>query len=163
MTEPQSFLDHLDELRTRIIRSCLAIGAGMLVAWAFVDRLADFVLAPTLRALPPGSSLIFTKPGEAFSFDLDIALIFGVVLAAPMIALYIAGIAIAWLARPRGDSASNANDSALMRLVVAGALLKRAVLRRRSAVAAALSVVVLAGLPARPLAGQAPGATKSQT
>ncbi len=85
MTEPQSFLDHLDELRTRIIRSCLAIGMGMVIAWAFVDRLADFVLAPALRSLPPGSALIFTKPGEAFSFDLDIALIFGVVLAAPFV------------------------------------------------------------------------------
>ena len=85
MTEPQSFLDHLDELRTRIIRSCAAVAAGMLVAWAFVDRLADFVLAPALRALPPGSTLIFTKPGEAFSFDLDIAMIAGIVLAAPFV------------------------------------------------------------------------------
>lgn len=85
MTEPQSFLDHLDELRTRIIRSCVAVGLGMLVAWGFVDRLADFVLAPTRRSLPPGSSLIFTKPGEAFSFDLDIALVAGIVLAAPFV------------------------------------------------------------------------------
>ncbi len=77
------FLEHLDELRTRIIRAFIALGVGTLVAFVFVDRLADFVLAPTLRALPPGSSLIFTKPGEAFSLYLDIALIGGVVLAAP--------------------------------------------------------------------------------
>jgi sec-independent protein translocase protein TatC len=85
MTEPQSFLDHLDELRTRIIRACIAIGLGVVFAWAFVDRLAEFVLAPTLRALPPGSALIFTKPGEMFSFDLNVALIFGLVLAAPVV------------------------------------------------------------------------------
>jgi sec-independent protein translocase protein TatC len=85
MTEPQSFLDHLDELRTRIIRSAIAIGLGLVVAWAFVDRLADFVLMPVLRALPAGSALIFTKPGEMFSFELNIALIFGVVLAAPVV------------------------------------------------------------------------------
>ena len=49
------FLEHLDELRTRLIRSCLAIGVGMLVAFFFVDRIADFVLAPTLRMLPAGA------------------------------------------------------------------------------------------------------------
>jgi sec-independent protein translocase protein TatC len=79
------FLEHLEELRKRIIRSCIAIGVGMVVAFMFVDRIATFVLAPTVRMLPPGTSLIFTRPGEAFSFYLDIALIGGVVLAAPFV------------------------------------------------------------------------------
>jgi sec-independent protein translocase protein TatC len=79
------FLEHLDELRTRLIRSCLAIVVGMLVAFAFVDRIANFVLAPTLRMLPAGASLIMTRPGEGFSFYLDLALIGGVVLAAPFV------------------------------------------------------------------------------
>ena len=79
------FLEHLDELRKRIIHACIAIGVGMLVAFTFVDRIADFVLAPTLLKLPPGTSLIFTKPGEGFSFYLDLALIGGVVLAAPFV------------------------------------------------------------------------------
>ena len=79
------FLEHLDELRTRIIRSCLAIGAGMLVAFFFVDRLGDFILAPTLKSLPAGDALIFTKPGEGFAFYLDIAFIGGIVLAAPFV------------------------------------------------------------------------------
>ena len=80
------FLDHLDELRTRIIRACLAVGAGMLVAFLFMDRIADFVLAPTLRVLPPGTTLIYTKPGEGISFYLDISLIGGLVLAMPFVA-----------------------------------------------------------------------------
>jgi sec-independent protein translocase protein TatC len=79
------FLEHLDELRRRLIRSCIAIGAGMAIAAAFSERIADFVLAPTLRALPPGASLIATRPGELFSFYLNIALIGGVVLAAPFV------------------------------------------------------------------------------
>jgi sec-independent protein translocase protein TatC len=79
------FLEHLDELRTRIIRSCLAIGAGMLVAFFFVERLGDFILAPTLATLPAGDALIFTKPGEGFAFYLDIAFIGGIVLAAPFV------------------------------------------------------------------------------
>jgi sec-independent protein translocase protein TatC len=79
------FLDHLDELRKRIIRSCAAIAAGMLVAWGFYDRIADFVLAPMMRTLPPNTSLIYTRAGEAFSFYLDLTLIGGVVLAAPFV------------------------------------------------------------------------------
>jgi len=79
------FLEHLDELRTRIIRSCLAVAGGMLVSLLFVDRLGDFILAPTLKTLPPGDALVFTKPGEGFAFYFDIALIGGLVLAAPFV------------------------------------------------------------------------------
>src|SRR5438552_4666569 len=79
------FLEHLDELRTRIIRSCIAIGVGMLAAFAFVDRLADIVLTPIVGTLPPGSSLVFIRPGEAFSFYLNVAFIGGMLLAAPFV------------------------------------------------------------------------------
>jgi sec-independent protein translocase protein TatC len=79
------FLDHLDELRMRLIRSCIAVMLGMLTAFLFIDRLAEFVLAPTRAALPPGTSLIGTRLGEGFSFYFDVALIGGVVLAAPFV------------------------------------------------------------------------------
>ena len=79
------FLDHLDELRNRIIRSCIAVGLGMAVSFFFVDRIGAFVLAPALRALPAGGTLIFTRPGEMFAFKLDVALIGGIVLASPLV------------------------------------------------------------------------------
>jgi sec-independent protein translocase protein TatC len=79
------FLEHLDELRSRLIRACLAIAAGMCVAFSFVDRLGDFILAPTLRALPPGEALILTKPGEGFAFYLDVALIGGLIISSPFV------------------------------------------------------------------------------
>jgi sec-independent protein translocase protein TatC len=79
------FLDHLEELRRRLIRSCLAIGAGMAAAFAFRDRIATIVLEPTLNALPRGTSLVATRVGETFAFYLDIALIGGVILAAPYV------------------------------------------------------------------------------
>lgn len=80
------FLEHLDELRKRIIRSCAAIAAGMLVAFFFHDRIGDFILAPTLRTLPPGDALIIMRPGEGLAFYLDIAFIGGLVLSAPFVA-----------------------------------------------------------------------------
>lgn len=79
------FLEHLDELRSRLIRACLAIAMGMSASLFFYDRLGAFVLEPTLRALPPGSELIFTRPSEMFAFYFNVALIGGVVLAAPFV------------------------------------------------------------------------------
>jgi sec-independent protein translocase protein TatC len=79
------FLEHLDELRNRLIRSCIAVGVGMVVSLLFVDRIATFVEGPILRTLPSGSTLVFTRPSEAFSFYLDLALIGGVILAAPFV------------------------------------------------------------------------------
>jgi sec-independent protein translocase protein TatC len=79
------FLDHLEELRRRIIRSCVAIGVGMAVSAIFIDRIATFVLKQILRTLPAGSALIYTNPSEGFSFWFTLALIAGVVLAAPYV------------------------------------------------------------------------------
>jgi sec-independent protein translocase protein TatC len=79
------FLEHLDELRRRIIRALIALAAGMAVAFFFLDRIAVFVLGPTLRALPAGTKLMTTRPGEGIAFYFDLALIGGVVLAAPLI------------------------------------------------------------------------------
>jgi sec-independent protein translocase protein TatC len=79
------FLDHLDELRKRLIRACIGVAVGMLVACVFIDRIVHFVLAPTRRVLPPGTRLMYTSPGEAFGLDINIALIAGVLLAAPFI------------------------------------------------------------------------------
>src|SRR6185295_2109963 len=79
------FLEHLDELRRRLIRGAIALIAGMAVAYAFLDRIAEFVLGPTIRVLPAGTKLITTRPGEGIAFYFDLALIGGVVLAAPFI------------------------------------------------------------------------------
>jgi sec-independent protein translocase protein TatC len=80
-----SFLEHLDELRKRIVRSCLAIAFGILATFYWIQPIFNFILAPTRRALPPGVKLIYTQPGEAFSLYITVALIAGAVVAAPFI------------------------------------------------------------------------------
>jgi sec-independent protein translocase protein TatC len=79
------FLEHLDELRMRLIRACIAIGAGMAVSFAFMSRLADLVLGAVESSIPAGSELIYTRPGEGFAFYLDLSLMGGLVLAAPFV------------------------------------------------------------------------------
>ena len=80
-----SFLEHLDELRKRLVNSAIAIGVCVVVGFAFINHIVDFILAPTRQALPPGVKLIYTEPGEAFSLYVQISLIMGVVFASPFI------------------------------------------------------------------------------
>lgn len=79
------FLEHLEELRVRLIRCCIAIAIGMVAAFAFVDRLVDGLLASIERALPAGTSLVFIKPPEGFSLWLNVALVAGLLIAAPFV------------------------------------------------------------------------------
>jgi sec-independent protein translocase protein TatC len=51
----------------------------------WIKDIFDFLLAPTRHALPAGSTLIYTQPGEAFSLYITVSMIAGVVLAAPYI------------------------------------------------------------------------------
>lgn len=80
-----SLVEHLEELRKRLLRACMAIAAGVVVSFFFIDRIVAFVFAPMRRALPPGAQMIYTAPGEAFGLYVNIALIAGTVLASPFV------------------------------------------------------------------------------
>ena len=80
-----SFLEHLDELRKRIVNAAIGIAVGVLVGFVFVDRVFNFLLAPTRKVLPPGVKMIYTQPGEAFGMYINVALIVGAVIAAPYV------------------------------------------------------------------------------
>ena len=47
-----SLLEHLDELRKRIIRACLGVLVGILVGFLYINDIFNFVLQPTVRAMP---------------------------------------------------------------------------------------------------------------
>ncbi len=80
-----SILDHLDNLRRRLVRSAVAAAVGVLVGFTLINRIVDFILAPTRQSLPSGTQLIYTEPGEAFGLYIQVALIVGVVIALPYI------------------------------------------------------------------------------
>ena len=80
-----SVLERLDDFRRRVLRTAVAVAVGVLVGFAFIGQVIDMLLAPTRRALPPGTRLIYTQPGEAFGLYVQIALIVGVVLAMPYV------------------------------------------------------------------------------
>lgn len=76
-------LEHLDELRSRLVKSVLALFAGMVVAIAlFQEELTTILTGPFLEL---NQSLVFTGLPEGFMFQLKIALLGGCVLASPVI------------------------------------------------------------------------------
>jgi sec-independent protein translocase protein TatC len=80
-----SFLDHLDELRRRIIYSVIALVVGVVIACFFLTDLYNFVMVPMQEALGPGTQMIYTEPTEGMMLYLKIALIAGILIATPPI------------------------------------------------------------------------------
>jgi sec-independent protein translocase protein TatC len=80
-----SVLDHLDQFRKSVIRSCIGIAIGLVASFAYINPIIDFVFRPIRGVLPEGSKMIYTVPGEAFSVYVQVALIAAVVLTSPFI------------------------------------------------------------------------------
>lgn len=80
-----SFIDHLEELRKRIIYALIGIGVAAVVAMAFTERIFNFVMAPVNALLPRGGYLIYTRLAEGFMIRLELLLIAAVILAAPWV------------------------------------------------------------------------------
>jgi sec-independent protein translocase protein TatC len=80
-----SFLEHLDELRKRIIYIAISIGIGFLIAFFFVQQIFDFVMKPLQAGLPAGGKLVSTEPTEAFVLYITMALIAGAIIALPLV------------------------------------------------------------------------------
>jgi len=79
-----SFLEHLDELRRRLLYSVIALFVGFLIACGFLTQLFEFVMNP-IRNMIPGGQLIYTEPTEAFALWIKIAVITGLLIASPAI------------------------------------------------------------------------------
>lgn len=79
------FLDHLEELRWRVLYSLLAIVIGTLVGWFIVERVdvIGLLIRPIAPLLPDGK-LKFTNPTEPFFITLKFAFALGVLLASPI-------------------------------------------------------------------------------
>ena len=76
-------MEHLDELRTRLVRCALALLLGMVVCFAlFQQQLTEIVMGPFMAL---EQEMIYTQFAEGFMFQLKIALLGGVVMASPVI------------------------------------------------------------------------------
>jgi sec-independent protein translocase protein TatC len=78
-----SFLEHLDELRKRLVRSLLFLVGGFAVCIFFVNEIFDFIMKPMQALLTQGQPLVYTEPGEAFILKIKMAAIAGLILGSP--------------------------------------------------------------------------------
>lgn len=80
-----SFLEHLDELRRRLVLSVAALLVGFLIAFGFISPIFDFIMRPLQEILPDGGRLVYTEPAEAFLLYIKIAALAGLMLAIPVV------------------------------------------------------------------------------
>ncbi|MEO0871701.1 MAG: twin-arginine translocase subunit TatC [Pseudomonadota bacterium] len=80
-------LDHLIELRTRLMRSVFALVIAFGVCLYYADPILGFLVQPLRDAFPEGEGqLIFTKLPEVFFVELKVALFAGFMVSFPIIA-----------------------------------------------------------------------------
>ncbi len=76
-------LDHLEELRKRLLRSVIAVLVGFLASWYFAEPIFHFLAAPIYRFLPPGTKLAMLGVTDAFVIYMKIAALAGLFATFP--------------------------------------------------------------------------------
>ena len=80
-------LDHLLELRTRLLRCVYAIAIALVVCFYFADTILGILVQPLTHAFPPGQGkLIYTKLYSAFFVNLKVSLFAAFLVSFPVIA-----------------------------------------------------------------------------
>jgi sec-independent protein translocase protein TatC len=83
-----SFLEHLEELRKRIIWSIAAVGVAFLVCWRFSDKIYGYMQRPIMQALADNhleQKLVYLNPTEPFNMYMKIGLIAALFVASPFV------------------------------------------------------------------------------
>lgn len=78
-------LDHLNELRARLVRVVIWVAIGFGICWAFVDPLFNVLVHPLMQVLPEGTHAQYTTLPEAFFTRMYVAFVAGFFLASPAI------------------------------------------------------------------------------
>jgi sec-independent protein translocase protein TatC len=82
--DKMGFLEHLDELRVRLIRALIAVVVAVAICWSWSADILHFIMQP-LRAAHPGVRFIYTGPTEGFVLHMKAALFAGVFVAGPFV------------------------------------------------------------------------------
>ena len=80
-----SFLEHLEELRKRILYSIIALGISFFVCWGFAPEIFHYLELPILQYLPKGEKLAFTRLASPFFLYMKVAFLGAIFLSAPVI------------------------------------------------------------------------------
>ncbi len=82
--DKMSFLEHLDELRARLVHCLVALCVGFGACWGFREPIFHFLTQPLRRAFPD-IKFIYTSPSEALMLYMKMSFFVGIFVAAPYI------------------------------------------------------------------------------
>lgn len=77
-----TLMEHLDELRKRLIHAILWLVAGIAITAVFISRLINFIQKPLTEV---GLKMTMTHPTDAIELDIKTAVVFGAIIASPFI------------------------------------------------------------------------------
>ena len=82
------FLEHLEELRKRIIYSLIAVAVGFFACWRYAENIYEIMQRPIMVALQRNGlseKLVYLNPTEPFNMYLKVALLAGLFLTSPFV------------------------------------------------------------------------------
>ena len=82
------FLDHLEELRKRIIYSIIAIAVGFFACWGYAENIYEVMQRPIMEALQRNgltAKLVYLNPTEPFNLYLKVGAMAGLFVASPFV------------------------------------------------------------------------------
>ena len=82
VTDKMPFMEHLGELRVRIVRALVALLVGLGIALPFSQKIVDYLARPVAAT---GNNLVFLALTEAFWVQMKVAVIVGLFIASPAI------------------------------------------------------------------------------
>ncbi len=80
-----TFIEHLFELRSRLLKACLAILLALLVLLPFSRRLYAWLADPLLKHLPEGATMIAIDVASPFLAPFKLTLVLAVLVAMPVV------------------------------------------------------------------------------
>ena len=82
------FLEHLEELRRRIIYSIIAVAVGFFACWGYAEKIYEIMQRPIMDALHRNGlseKLVYLNPTEPFNLYLKVGFLAGLFVASPFV------------------------------------------------------------------------------
>lgn len=83
--ERMTLMQHLEELRKRIVRATIAPALAFIVCWTFRERIGDYLARPIYEILPEGTKLAFLGISDPFLLYFKMCALVSVFLASPFV------------------------------------------------------------------------------
>lgn len=85
IVDGMSFLDHLEELRWRVIKALIAVVVFAIPCGIYWQQIIDLIMIYPLNGITPRPQLVYTNPTETVVLSMKIAIFGGLITASPVL------------------------------------------------------------------------------